>query len=169
MNASKSPAGPGQFNCYCGKTHPIKMLGRSFQDSTHDTPVTRPDLDALIHSAVIRWEGQGGNIEEMLTSDLLPILAAERARADQAKAALEGAWDEGAAWGWNSSGVAYGDNPYRAEATTLLEEQAEATVESVKEWRARLGEGYAGPGGIIFDLDDAMKPAAPTAEQGADQ
>lgn len=38
-------------------------------------------------------------------------------------------------------------------------DKAEAVVEAVKKWRAKLGEGYAGPNGIILDLDDAMKSA----------
>jgi hypothetical protein len=48
-------------------------------------------------------------------------------------------------------------------------DQSDAVIEAVKQWRVGLGENYAGPGGIIFDFDEVMESASPTAEHGAEQ
>jgi len=63
-------------------------------------------------------------------------------------------------------------NLFQSSAAALAAERARAdqatsVVDAVRKWRTNLGEGYAGPSGIILDLDDAMKSAAPTAEQEA--
>ena len=51
-----------------------------------DAPVTRPDLDALIHDIIEdgSWSG-ADELEVMLVAKLGAALAAERARADQAE------------------------------------------------------------------------------------
>lgn len=84
--------------------------------STEKTDETRsavtPEMEDLL--ALLEWVPKDAHADIRAAAT---ALAAERDRADWAEAALEGAWDEGAAWGWNSSGVAYADNPYRSEAT----------------------------------------------------
>lgn len=149
-------------------------------------PVTQPDLDALIKGVYARisyprdielgrrnWDDMGGGdpseerVEwEIAFDDVAAALAAERARADQMVPREQ----------YDRQLGRLADDSRRhltraraaeqeAAAQRARADQAEAVVEAVREWRTKLGERYAGPGGITLDLDEAMESAAPTAEQ----
>ena len=170
--SDKGKAGPGEFNCFCGKVHPISMLGKvahpdpSYAEviaaSAPAAPVTRPDLEAIQARADAATEGPWEPIDPYFLASPTQIdgYANPRGRAlDQARISNDRAFMASAREDVPALVAALAAERARAD-------QADAKVASVEALRDKWMHDGEQPD-LWIAINRALS-AAPTAEQGTD-